>query len=62
MDEVVDLMGWDEVRRIGVRKNKKVSGIVRVGDVCLCEERNEGGGRGLWDIWEGDNREEGFFD
>ncbi|MEN2438304.1 CBS domain-containing protein [Bacillus subtilis] len=61
VDEVLHLMASHQLRRIPVTKNKKLTGIVTLGDLSLSEQTNERAGSALSDISEGDNREEGFF-
>lgn len=61
VDEVLHLMASHQLRRIPVTKNKKLTGIVTLGDLSLSEQTNERAGAALSDISEGDNREEGFF-
>ncbi|MCG8395366.1 CBS domain-containing protein [Bacillus atrophaeus] len=61
VDEVLHLMAARQLRRIPVTKNKKLVGIVTLGDLALSEQTNERAGSALSDISEDDeNGRQGF--
>ncbi|MGC2841005.1 CBS domain-containing protein [Bacillus velezensis] len=60
VEEVLHLMAEHQLRRIPVTKDKKLVGIVTLGDLSLAEQSNEQAGRALSDISE-DGGPEGFI-